>query len=162
MTYITHSVLKNPKAITTVNSSMQDTGDSKNTFLTINGSEIAYTPTSDASKIVYEISFFAKRFNDYTLSVLHLEESSDGGSSWSEINEKFRKNFGHAGPSGQSHRWYLHFRYVLPAWSGEKQLRLRISPTHNTFRLELHEDSYWEGGAVSDFYINTNLLMYSI
>ena len=123
MTYIPHSILKNPKAITTVNSSMQDTGNSKDTFLTVNGSEITYTPTADASKVIYEISFYAKRFNDYAMSVLHLEEYD--GSSWSEINEKFRKTFGTGGTKSQSHRWYLHFRYVLPAWSGEKQLRLR-------------------------------------
>ena len=159
MTYITHSVLKNPKAITTVNSSMQDTGSSKNTFLTINGSEMTYTPSADASKVVYEISFYAKKFSDYTLSVLHLEKYD--GSSWSEINEKFRKTFGNGVYQNQSHRWYLHFRYVLPTWSGAKQLRLRISPTHNNYNLELHKEEYFEGGP-STFYINTNLLMYSI
>ena len=160
MTYITHSILKNPVAITTTNSSLQDTGNSKNTFLTINGSEITYTPTSDASKVIYEISFFAKKLSGRTLNAIQLEEYD--GSSWSEIDVKFRKNFGNGGPTGQSNRWFFHFRYVLPTWSASKQLRLRISPTHNSYSIELHGDRFWEGSSVDTFYINTNLLVYSI
>tara|TARA_Y100000592_G_scaffold38385_1_gene60795 strand:- start:17545 stop:18024 length:480 start_codon:yes stop_codon:yes gene_type:complete len=159
MTYITHSILKNPKAITTVNTSMQETGDSKNTFLTINGSVITYTPSSDASKVIYEISFFAKRYYDYTLNVVQLEEYD--GSTWSEVNAKFKRNFGCGGTTDQTHRWYLHFRFILPSWSGEKQLRLRISPTHDNRTIELHKEEHFAGG-LSTFYINTNLLVYSI
>ena len=160
MTYIPPSIFKSPSYVVTTHSASQTTSSSGNTFITINGSEITYTPDSNASKVVYEISFYAKKISGLTMSILQLEEYD--GSSWSEINAKYRRNFGNA-LSSQSNMYYTHYRFVLPVWADAKQLRLRISPSASSRNAVLHEITHWEGSSsVTDMYLNTNLLVYSI
>ena len=161
MTYNRESNIKNSKYLVTTHTSSQTTSDLANTFTTISGSEITYTPTSDASKVVYEISFYAEQKNGRFFQCLQLEEYD--GSSWSEINEKFRKNVGVAtGGTSQNNRYYIYFRFVLPAWSGSKQLRLRTSDRDPNQAVTLHQLTDWDGASATDQFCNTNLLVYSI
>ena len=166
MTYIKKTAFKLPKFLVTSHTSQQITTTTINDSETVIGSQISYTPSIDANKVVYEISFYSQKANSggIVFRILDLEESSDGGSSWSVINQKFKKNHGLWGTSGQKNRYYMHFRYVLPTWSGERYLRLRTS-TYTDFpnrSSELHQLTEWNGTSATDQFCNTNLLVYSI
>ena len=160
MTYSDNSIFKKPLHVVTEHTANQATSSSGDSFITINGSEISYTPASDAVKVVYEISFYAKKESYITFSAVQLEEYIN--SAWSEINAKYRRNFGNSGATSQTNRYLLHYRFVLPTWSGERQLRLRISATGSSRNVVLHEIDYWEGSSISSIYMNTSLLLYSI
>ena len=162
MSYFSQSVYKAPKILVTTHTSAQNTSSTGNTFITISGSEIEYTPAQNSTKVVYEISYCAYR-NGQTFAEIQLQESSDNGSSWTEVNVKFKKNLGHGGSSiSQHHRWYVHYRFVLPAWTGSKQLRLIIGMESNNRPLTLHKLGEWDGASATDQFSDTNLLMYSI
>ena len=160
MTYIRDSAIKNPKYLVTTHTSSQITVNSGNSFITISGSEISYAPVSNSDKVVYEISFYAEKITGRVFQCLQLEEYD--GSSWTEINEKFRKNFGVASGGNQENRYYLYFRFVLPSWSGEKQLRLTSSDSTSGRQAHYHQLTHWDGASVTDQFCNTNLLVYSI
>ena len=161
MTYIRESAIKNVNYLVTTHTSAQFTSSSANTFITISGSEIDYTSHSSASKVIYEISFYAEKLDGKFFQCFQLEEYD--GSSWSEINAKFRKNIGiEAGESNQNNRYYIYFRYVIPAWNGSKQLRLRTSDRDPNQAVSLHQLTEWDGASATDQFCNTNLLVYSI
>ena len=162
MSYFNQSVYKAPKTLVTTHTSAQATSSTANTFITILGSQIEYTPAQNSTKVVYEISYCAYR-DGQTFSETQLQESSDNGSSWSEINAKFKRNFGHgAYNTAQYNRWYVHNRFILPAWTGSKQLRLIIGMESNNRPLTLHKLGEWDGASATDQFSDTNLLMYSI
>ena len=166
MTYFNQSALKAPKFLVTTHTSAQITTSSVNTYETIVGSEISYVPFANSSNVVYEISFYSQKTQNggVLFQILDLEESTDGGSSWSIINAKFKKNYGNSGSSSQENRYYIHYRYVLSSWSGEKHLRLRTA-THSSSvnrAVELHQLTEWDGASATDQFCNTNLLIYSI
>ena len=161
MTYHRESAIKKPKYLVTSHTTSQVTNNEGNSFITIAGSEISYTPSTGSSKVIYEIAFYAEKIDGLAFQCLQLEEYD--GSNWSEINAKYRKNFGVVdGSSSQENRWYLHFRFVLPAWNGEKQLRLRSSDSTSGRQIYYHQLTHWDGASATDQFCNTNLLMYSI
>ena len=166
MSYFNQSAFKAPKYLVTTHTSAQITTSTINTYETILGSEISYIPFENSSKVVYEISFYSQKTQNggILFQILDLEESTDGGSSWSIINNKFKRNYGNSGPTAQENRYYIHYRYVLPAWSGERHLRLRTA-THSASvnrSVELHQLTEWGGASATDQFCNTNLLVYSI
>ena len=161
MSFFNQSAFKAPKFLVTTHTSAQATSSSTNTFQTILGSEILYEPAENSTKVIYEISYYAERISGIIFQDIRLQESTDNGSTWSEINAKFRRNYGNSGSSGQSNRWYLHFRYVLPAWSSEKRLRLS-SASNSSYPHNLHQMSEWDGSSATDQFCDTNLLVYSI
>ena len=165
MTYIMQSAFLKPKFLVTTHTSSQITANNQNTPTVINGSEISYEPYSGSEKVIYEISFYASNIfltqNGECFQYLKLEEYS--GSNWSEINTINRKNFGSAVSSiAQYSRFYIHLRYVLPSWSGSKQIRLTTASNNSDEEIELHAIKYFDGSAVSNLFYNTNLLIYSI
>ena len=166
MSYFNQSVFKSPKILVTTHTSAQNTSStgvaSGGSFVTILGSQIEYTPEQNSTKVVYEISYCAYR-NGQTFSEIQLQESLNSGSSWSEINAKFKKNLGHGSYfTAQYHRWYLHHRFILPAWSGSRQLRLTIGMESNSRPLTLHKLGEWDGASATNQFSDTNLLVYSI
>lgn len=161
MSYFYQSAFKAPKFLVTTHTSAQATSSSANTFQTILGSEISYAPTANSTKVIYEISYYAERLSGIIFQDIRLQESSDNGNTWSEIDAKFKRNYGNSGSAGQSNRWYLHFRFVLPTWSGEKQLRLS-SASNSNYPHNLHQISEWDGANATDQFCDTSLLVYSI
>lgn len=165
MTFIRPSALLKPKFIVTTHTSKQETSNTGGVRTVIDGSEITYEPHSGSDKVAYEISFYATNNNVTTngecFQVVKLEEYT--GSSWSEINSAYRKNFGSSASStAQYHRFLIHFKFILPTWSGSKQLRLTIGSNDDDEKIELHEVQAWEGVWTYENYFNTNLLVYSI
>ena len=159
MSHRLNTPIKKPKYLVTTHTSAQNTSNSGNIAEVITGSEITYEPDSDATKVVYEISFYCEKLNGRSLLGLYLEEYAS--SSWSEIDTKYRRNFGNVGTN--SNRWYIHYRFVLPSWTGSKQLRIRISSNNGGSSLTLNQMTEWDGsGSVTDKFCNTSLLVYSI
>lgn len=163
MTIIYSDTFKNLQTLSTTHTSSQTSSSSANTFITLSGSEISYEPYSGASKVIYEISFYCEKINTYTFLVAHLESADIGNTNWSEINSKFRRNFGDYVYSSQSRRWYTTLKFIVPTWSGQKQLRLRIAHPGNNNETVFHQMSEWDGvGSVTNKFCDTNLLVYSI
>ena len=161
MTYKLNHVLKNSKYLVTNHTSVQTTSNSGSTYFTLLGSEISYKPAGNASKVIYEISFYSEK-QGLSLTTAFLEHYVSG--SWAEINQRYRKNWGNGGSiTNQMHRWPIYWRFVLPAWSDERSLRIRLAH-HTTNRLiNLHQITHWDGNSsVTDKFSNTNLIVYSI
>ena len=159
MTYIKTLAYNNVKALSTTNSASQTVSSTIYTRLTVNGSEITYAPSSGADKVCYEIRFYCEKMSGIAFSCLELEHYTGG--SWSEINAKYRKNFGNSGSGSQSNRWNIHYRFIVPAWSGERQLRLRMFTDNSASTCTLHAMTHWDGSSATE-YSNTDLLVYSI
>ena len=154
-------IYKNTFIKVTTHSSAQTTSASANTFITVTGSEITYIPASDSSKVVYEISFYAEAVNTETFTNFYLQRYDTGSSSWVEIDASFRKNIGNDG-GGQALRTLLIYRYVLPTWSGSRQIRLRCAPHRANNQMTFHQMTYWDGSSsVTDKFCNTTLIIYS-
>lgn len=160
MTHLLESAIKKPKILVTEHSSSQSSSSSSNTSVVILGSEISYDPDSTASKVIYEISFYAQRINYITFQCFTLQHYTSG--SWSEINQRYLKNVGNSGSAFQSSRYYLHFRYVLPTWTGARNLRLITASNGANKQIYMHQVTDWEGSSVTDRFCNTNVLMYSV
>lgn len=161
MTYVFESVFKKPKWLVTSHTSNQLTSNTINTPVTILGSEITYEPISNADSVIYEISFYVEKINGNSFEGLYLQEYN--GSSWVEINQRNRKNYGYGGSNtSQSYRYYNHFRFILPAWSGNKQLRLVSAPLSSNRQASMHQMTEWDGTSSSNTFCNTTLLVYSI
>ena len=160
MTYINiNSDEKNYQAIVTTNTSAQTTSTSSNTYVTVNGSEITYTPVAGSNNVVYEIAFYVEALNKPSFQHLVLEHNTG---SWATINVKFGKNFGAFG-TGQYIRDYLYYRFVIPSWSGARQLRLRSAAHYNNYQVSYHQVTKWDGSdSITDRFCNTNLVVYSI
>ena len=168
MAHYLDSSIKKPKYLLTTHSSVQSTSTTAETGTVITGSEITYTPASDSSKVIYEIGFYAQHIEQRSFLGWYLQEYTGG--SWSEINSRYRRNFGVIGHDNQSMRAFINFRYVLPVWSGSRQLRLiaafpDISASNGgpSANVDLNQLTEWDGsGSVTDKFCNTSLLVYSI
>tara|TARA_R100000426_G_C4821410_1_gene110656 strand:- start:1031 stop:1510 length:480 start_codon:yes stop_codon:yes gene_type:complete len=159
MSYIADRLIKNPAYKVTTHTSKQTSSSSGNTGIVLSGSEITYTPTPNAAKVVYEIMFYAEMIDQNSHTSYYLEHYISG--SWSDIDSKFRRNLGLDG-ANQRMRYCVKFRFVLPAWTGERQLRISVGSYENNREIDLHQLTDWEGSSASDQFCNTNLLVYSI
>ena len=159
MTLIYSDTFKNLQTLVTTHTSSQATSNNGNTFQTILGSEITYTPASGSDKVVYEISFYGEKVG-INFTSCQLQHYVSG--SWTEINAKYKKNLGNSGNISQSYRYYIVWRFVLPAWTGSRQLRLSIASNNTNRNINLHQLTNWDGSSATDQFCNTNLLVYSI
>jgi len=159
MSYIADRLIKNPVYKVTTHTSKQTSSFSENTGIVLSGSEITYTPTPNATKVVYEIMFYAEMIDKESFTSYYLEHYTSG--SWSEINSKFRRNLG-LGGANQRMRYCVKFRFILPPWTGERQLRISLGSHENNREIDLHQLTDWDGSSVTDQFCNTNLLVYSI
>ena len=160
MSYVADRLIKNPKYKVTTHTSQQSTSASANTGTIISGSEITYTPVPNATKVVYEIMFYAENIDNDSYIGFYLEHYTSG--SWSEINSKFRRNIGLSGDTTQRMRYCVKFRFVLPSWSGARQLRINAGSHVANREIDMHQLTDWDGSSATDQFCNTNLLVYSI
>ena len=161
MSHFPESVFNKPKILVTSHNSVQETSDSANVGTIVSGSAISYEPEAGSSKVVYEISYYSEKLAGRTFQAVYLEEYTSG--SWSEINTRYRKNYGYSG-SGDG-RWHLYFRFVLPVWSGSRDLRLNSAASSSSRKTYNHAISHWDGSSDTTNFLkfcNTNLLVYSI
>tara|TARA_R100000734_G_C3314906_1_gene106646 strand:+ start:1007 stop:1489 length:483 start_codon:yes stop_codon:yes gene_type:complete len=123
-----------------------DTSFSKETISTTiefyPGTEVTYTPQSNASKVIYECSFQASWSPDDrgSYSSTRLQQSTDGGSTWTTIDSTriFEGNFGNTYDAV----WHqFHWKFVLDTWTGERKLRLAGRSPYSTSEYTVG-DSY--------------------
>ena len=165
MTFIRSSALLKPEFLVTTHTSSQETSNTANVSTVIDGSSITYEPHNESDKVVYEISFYASNHNitQYGECAQYLKLEIYNQGAWSEISSTNRKNFGSSyANTVQSSYFYVHLRYVLPTWSGSKQLRLTITAAENDEKVVLHKINYFNGANATNMFYNTSLLVYSI
>ena len=162
MTYFINSDILNQEYQVTTHSTNQITSASANTFTKITGSVITFTPHSAATYVIYEIGFYAQVINYQSFQHIKFEYSTDSGSSWSEFDANLGKNFGPSA-SGDYYRNMMYLKYVVPTWSGARQLKISSASHQSSRQTEFHQVTDWDGaGSVSDRFCNTNLIVYSI
>lgn len=164
MTYITDLAFKNVLASSTTHTSMQSAGAWGQTDA-ITGSVVTYTPISSSSKIVYKISFYADSQSKTNMYSLEIQESTNSGASWSNINSVYNKMFGMSSDGssyGQDQRWYMNCQFIIPSWSGSRMLRvLIIGQRPWVSDASLHIITDWDGTSGTR-YFNTNVLVHEV
>ena len=96
------------------------------------GTEVTYTPSSNASSVIYECNLQIAWDPDAKGSYQNtrVQYSSDDGSSWTTIDgtRLFEGSFA----TSADYDWYYYcWLFVLPIWSGERKIRLS-GRSHNT------------------------------
>lgn len=86
--------------------------------------EVTYTPATNASLVIVEanLSMVYTPHNSASLMNTRLQESTDGGSSWSDI-DGCRLFEGTEGPTDYD-AWFMNWIFSLAPWSGSRKLRL--------------------------------------
>lgn len=91
------------------------------------GTEITYTPESSASKVIYECNLQIAWDPDAagSFSCSRLQYSTDGGSSWTDIDgtKLMCGSHKHPYPLDYAFHNYL-WVFIIPAWTGERKIRL--------------------------------------
>ena len=160
MSYLPSTHFKKPKTLITTHSASQVSSAFANTYITITGTEISYTPSVDADSVIYDVSFYGMRANDITFQAFYLEHYTN--STWSEVNARYRRNIGNSGSENQSYRWFIHFKYILPAWTGSRDFRLRCASNGANREMRFHQPLTFDGSSTNAVFTNTNLILYSI
>ena len=162
MTYFKDEIL-NQKHLVTTHNAKQVTSLSANTFTTITGSEISFTPHVDATHVIYEIGFYAQVINYQSFQHIRFQYLTTApGANWTEFDANLGKNFGPSA-SGDYYRNFMYLKYIVPAWTGSRQLRIQSAAHQNSRQTEFHQLTEWDGAqSVSNRFCNTNLIVYSI
>ena len=171
MTYITDLTLKNVVASSTSHTSVQNAGQyGHNDGVT--GSIVTYTPTASATKIIYEISFFLLMDNSYYASnnmnfinCINVQQSTNGGASWSNVDDDLIRQTGFVIQSGESHqveRQHVHCTFIVPAWTGTRMLRTGFYTGVSWGKdSRLHKMDKWDGTTETK-YCNTSVLVHEV
>jgi len=90
------------------------------------GTEITYTPMSNASKVIYECNLQVSADPDAAATYLNtrLQYSDDNGSSWNDINGTKLFEGSNSGTSYDQRWGIFYWIFSLDTWSGERKLRL--------------------------------------
>ncbi len=165
MSYTPEVNFSNPLYQRTVNTVTQTSSSSANVLTTINGSEVTYTPTASATSVIYEISFYMQQTTDRFFQLFRIQYDTTGSGSWSDFNTRYSRNIGNSGPSSKTYRDLRHFRWVLPAWSGARPLRVSVG-SHATGRsANYHGLTVWDGasaGSPTTVLTDTCVMVYEI
>ncbi len=146
----------------TTHTSAQTTSTTAGGTVVLLGSQATYEPSSSASKVVYEINFYGER-TDYAHNSYFLLEHYTSGT-WSEINSANVRSSINSGSAVQSNRNAYHLRWIVPTWSGARDLRISVGsrvsrPTNQ--QLTLHQLTQWNGNNSSTDFADTCLIIYS-
>ena len=152
-----NSRISNIKAIRTT----PNTQVSSNNWQLLSGSRVTYTPSDNASEVVYQYSYGWHRANTYS-NLKHIKFVS--GSNENEINSSpsdiINSNF-NIGSTNVASRGTSIIKQIIPAWQGEKVIQLNFRHYSNSFSVETHDIDFWDLSAVSNP-INCNLIIYSV
>ena len=160
MSYFKNEIL-NQEYLVTTHSSKQTTSLNANTYTTIAGSEISFTPHVDSTYVIYEIGFYAQVINYQSFQHIRFQYLVSGGN-WTEFDANLGKNFGPSA-SGDYYRNFMYLKYIVPTWTGQRQLRVQSAPHTDNRQTEFHQLTDWDGaGSVTNRFCNTNLIVYSI
>jgi len=165
MSYSLSSNFLKPVYQVTSHTTAQSSSASAGVLTTIDGTALSYTPASGATSVVYEVSFSMQKINDRYFQSFRLEYSTNGGVSYTEFNARYQRSVGPSGATGQAYRELRNFRWVLPAWSGSRDLRVVVGSYATGREAEYHGLDKWDGasaGSPTTVLTDTCLMVYSI
>lgn len=165
MSYFAAGPFSNPLYQRTVHTVTQVSSQSANTFSTIIGTEVTYTPTASATSVIYEASFFMQQTTDRFFQLFRIEYDSTGTGSWTEFSVRYSRNIGNSGTSTQAYRDLRHFRWVLPTWSGARALRVSVGSHGSGREANYHGLTVWDGtsaGSPTTVLTDTCVMVYEI
>lgn len=150
---MSYNKYKNYNAGTTTNSSTQTTTTAG---IVVNGLTFSYIPVKNSSEVIFEYSFYAEKNNGIPFIHTEIEYSTDNGSSFTNIGEKYKMY----SCSGPYNNFYIHYRVLckLSSWSGERIIRVKAFEHNYSSATNVAILHY-----ISDLneYINTNYIIYS-
>ena len=144
----------------TAHTTSQAGGVSAGDSIVISGSEATYSPSASASKVVYEINYYAEKDAGIHSLTVALQHYSSG--SWSTIDSSYLRTYLISGSAAQSCRLNMHHRWVIPAWTGDKNLRAVMGTRWNNAQVTLHQLTKWDGSDSSTDFADTTLIIYSV
>ena len=124
-----------------------------------NGTEVTYTPPTNAQSVVYECSLQFSWNPDVAASYActRLQYSDDDGSSWNTIDNT--RVLDGTNTSSADYDWFIAtYNFNIPAWSGERKLRLAGRSYSSTSECTLGRAF----GATEDTASCPHVLVYSI
>ena len=95
------------------------------TVVAYGGTEVTYTPPANAQSVVYECSLQFAWDPDAASSYActRLQYSDNNGSSWNTIDNT--RVLDGSNSSSNDYDWFIAtYNFLIPAWSGERKLRL--------------------------------------
>ena len=105
------------------------------TVITLNGSEVYYTPHPQANKVIYDYNFSYSWYPDSS-SLLFLEIEQESGGTYSSLGTEWRRIAPGAMTSNLSTNCSL--MYILDPWQGSKGTRLRARSYTTTWEATAH------------------------
>lgn len=158
MTFITRSSFRGLRVKRTDHTSALNTSTGGNIWTTVTGTEIYYTPENNASSVIFETCFYGEA-DDSCFYQARLVYSLDGAS-WTQVSDRVNPNGGVYGGS-QYNRFLFTFQFVIPTWTGERQLRLEMASNSSGQDIQLHKMNEWDG-ATNAKYFPTTVMIYSV
>ncbi len=125
----------------------------------IPGTEVTYTPPANAQSVVYECSlqFAWDPDADSSYACTRLQYSDNDGSSWNTIDNT--RVLDGSNSSSNDYDWLIAtYNFLIPAWSGERKLRLAGRSYNSTSECTLGRA--W--AATEDTASCPHVLVYSI
>ncbi len=119
-------------------------------YADVTGSSFAYTPPSDATRVLYGLSLYFARSDDYPLAHFKFFVDSDEA-------EKVRRNI-----YGNQLRHYVEFNYIIEiggtadttlprvaSWTSNKTMKIQAREYSGTYEASLHALVEWDGTSAS-------------
>tara|TARA_R100001463_G_C3478000_1_gene216629 strand:- start:299 stop:853 length:555 start_codon:yes stop_codon:yes gene_type:complete len=128
---------------------------SDTSYTTLTGSNVNYTPVSGSSFVVYDYTTCFT--NSHNNSLIYFKFLYDG-SPIANTNHAFYAKFG----DGDAGLGYKNFRFVLPSWSGSKELKVTYRVHTSTYTARIHKSSYSGDSTGDDVYVNIYRQTYSV
>ena len=154
MSYLIKNDIQN-LFVSSTNTSTQAISTSQ---ITLNGSEVYYTPHPQSNKVIYEYNFsFSWVPDSANLIQIEIEQESSGvysslGSEWRRIAPGHYTNNGATNCS---------LMYILDPWQGKKGIRLRVNSYSSSFEATAHITRVYHQAQVNKAVFPT-LKIYSI
>ena len=126
---------------------------------TMTGSSISYTPTTGASFVVYEYSAYLMGGNVYSLQLMHFKKNGSlvNGTNW-------QMNYRTDGSFTEFSGGQVHFKYVMPAWSGAQTLDIQYQQweTSGGYQGRWHSSTYSGNDTGTDVWVDIYRTTYSV
>ena len=131
------------------------TQGSDTTYTTLTGSAVNYTPVSGSSYVVYD--YRTCFVNSSTASLIYFKFYYDG-SEVANTNHAIYAKFDHVdGAFG-----YKTFTFVLPSWSGSKELKVTYRAHSSSYTARIHRSSNSGDATGTDVYTKIYRKTYSV
>lgn len=124
-------------------------------YTTMTGSSVNYTPVSGSSFVVYSYSYVIT--NNSSIPLILYKFFYDGG----EISNTNHAHWIYFGdPNGGL--GYKTFTFVLPSWSGEKNLQVKYRAYNSSYTARIHQSTYSGDASGTDVFVKTYRTTYSV